>query len=154
MEVVAWGKDNVSWSVDYRVIYGSPTTQEPWSKLSAILNENFEGEDGVFRKISMMAVDSGFMTQEVYNWVRNQSVHNVMAVKGIDYSLVPLNAPTKVDVNTKGRKINNGVRLWKVGVSILKSEFYGWLQAEPVQRFAPLGNPAGMANLGATPCCC
>jgi len=127
LEVVAWGKNHESWSVDYRVIYGSPTTQDPWKKLSSILNEEFESEDGVYRKINMLAIDSGFATQEVYNWVRGQSIHNVMAVKGVDNSLVPLNAPTKVDVNFRGKKISNAVRLWKVGVSILKSELYGYL---------------------------
>ena len=130
LEIVAWGKDHENWSVDYRVIYGNPTTQAPWNKLSEILNEEFESEDGVYRKINMIAVDSGFATQHVYDWVRKQPIHNVMAVKGVDNSLVSLNAPTKVDVNKRGKKIANGVRLWKVGVSILKSEFYGWLKPE------------------------
>lgn len=130
LEIVAWGKDHENWSVDYRVIYGNPTTQAPWNKLSEILNEEFESEDGVYRKINMMAVDSGFATQHVYDWVRKQPIHNVMAVKGVDNSLVSLNAPTKIDVNKQGKKIANGVRLWKVGVSILKSEFYGWLKPE------------------------
>jgi phage terminase large subunit GpA-like protein len=128
LEIVAWGKNRESWSVDYRTIYGSPTSPEVWKKLSEIVNENFEGEDGITRRINMLAIDSGFSTQEVYAWVRTQSVHNVMAIKGIDNSLVPLNAPTKVDVNFRGRKITNGVRLWKIGVSILKSELYGWLK--------------------------
>ena len=128
IEIVAWGKNRESWSVDYRIIYGSPTTKEPWEKLTEILNEDFESEDGVFRKINMLAIDTGFSTQEVYAWVRAQSIHNVMAIKGTDNSLVPLNAPTKVDVNIRGKKITNGVRLWKVGVSILKSELYGWLK--------------------------
>ncbi|MBR1734630.1 MAG: phage terminase large subunit family protein [Alphaproteobacteria bacterium] len=133
-EIVAWGKNHESWSVDYRVIYGSPTTKEPWDKLTEILNEEFESEDGIFRKINMLAIDSGFSTQEVYAWVRNQSIHNVMAIKGVDNSLVPLNAPTKIDINLKGKKITGGVRLWKVGVSILKSEFYGWLKSEPIRE--------------------
>ena len=128
IEIVAWGKNRESWSVDYRIIYGSPTTKEPWEKLTKILNEEFESEDGIFRKINMFAIDTGFSTQEVYAWVRSQSIHNVMAVKGTDNSLVPLNAPTKVDVNIRGKKITNGVRLWKVGVSILKSELYGWMK--------------------------
>jgi len=127
LEIVAWGKNHENWSVDYRVIYGSPTTKEPWEKLSAILHEEFESEDGVYRKINMLAIDSGFATQEVYAWVRSQSIHNVMAIKGVDNSLVPLNSPTKIDINLKGKKISNAVRLWKVGVSILKSELYGWL---------------------------
>ncbi len=134
LEIVAWGKDHENWSVDYRVIYGNPTTQAPWNKLSEILNEEFESEDGVYRKINMMAVDSGFATQHVYDWVRKQPIHNVMAVKGVDNSLVSLNAPTKVDVNKRGKKIANGVRLWKVGVSLLKSEFYGWLNKPEAWR--------------------
>ena len=94
------------------------------------MNEDFESEDGVFRKITMLAIDTGFSTQEVYAWIRTQSLHNVMAIKGTDNSLVPLNAPTKVDVNIRGKKIQGGVRLWKVGVSILKGELYGWLKPE------------------------
>jgi len=128
LEIVAWGKSRESWSVDYRVIYGSPTSPEVWNKLTEILNENFESEDGVTRKINMLAIDTGFSTQEVYSWVRTQSVYNVMAIKGVDNSLVPLNSPTKVDVNVRGRKITHGVRLWKIGVSLLKSELYGWLK--------------------------
>lgn len=130
----------VGWSVDYRTIYGSPTSPNVWKKLSEIINEDFESEDGIFRKINMLAIDSGFSTQEVYAWVRTQSIHNVMAIKGVDNSLVPLNAPTKVDVNIRGRKIANGVRLWKIGVSILKGELYGWLkQTKSEDDFIPHG---------------
>lgn len=154
LEIVAWGKNHESWSVDYRVIYGSPTTKEPWNKLTTILNEEFESEDGIIRKINMMAVDSGFSTQDVYNWVRNQSTHNVMAIKGIDNSLVPLNAPTKVDINLKGKRIPNSVRLWKVGVSILKSELYGWLRVEPVREDPKHeGIPPGGQSMDATSRC-
>ncbi|GHU20633.1 hypothetical protein FACS189472_12300 [Alphaproteobacteria bacterium] len=75
-----------------------------------------------------MAIDTGFSTQEVYAWVRTQSIHNVMAIKGVDNSLAPLNAPTKVDVNFKGKKIKHGIRLWKIGVSMIKSEIYNLLK--------------------------
>ena len=147
LEIVAWGKNHENWSVDYRVVYGSPTTQDPWNKLTEILNEEFESEDRIFRKINMLAIDTGFATQEVYNWVRQQSIHNVMAIKGIDNSLVPLNSPTKVDINYRGKKISNAVRLWKVGVSILKSELYGWLQTEPVREDnTPGGRPMGASS--------
>lgn len=127
-EIVGWGPNLESWSIDYRIIYGSPANSETWDKLSQLLEEEFESEDGITRKINMLAVDTGFSTQEVYNWVRNHSLNNVMAVKGVDNSLVPLNSPTKVDINYKGKKISGGVRLWKVGVSILKGELYGWLK--------------------------
>jgi phage terminase large subunit GpA-like protein len=114
--------------VDYRIIYGSPSDQKTWLSLSHILNEEFESEDGVHRKINMLAIDAGFATQEVYAWVRTQSIHNVMAIKGVDNSLVPINAPTKVDVNLRGKKLKGSVRLWKVGVSIIKSELFNFLK--------------------------
>ncbi|GHU14533.1 terminase [Alphaproteobacteria bacterium] len=129
IEIVAWGPHKESWSVDYRIIYGSPSEQKTWAALSHILQEEFEGEDGVYRKINMMAIDTGFSTQEIYAWVRTQSSHNVMAIKGVDNSPIPLNAPTKVDVNYKGRKLKHGVRLWKIGVSMIKSEIYNLLKA-------------------------
>lgn len=128
IEVVAWGHNLESWSVDYRIIFGSPTTPEVWQKLTSVLQEEFESEDGVPRKINMLAIDTGFSTQNVYAWVRSQSPYNVMAIKGTDQSIVPLNSPTKVDINFKGKKIIGGVRLWKIGVSLLKGELYGWLK--------------------------
>lgn len=75
------------------------------------------------RLISMLAIDAGFATQEVYAWVREQSLNQVMAIKGTD-SLVPLGTPSKVDVASRGKKLRRGVRLWSVGVSVLKSELY------------------------------
>jgi phage terminase large subunit GpA-like protein len=128
IEIVAWGQNKESWSVDYRIIYGSPSDQKTWNSLSCILQEEFESEDGDRRKINMLAIDAGFSTQEVYAWVRTQSPHNVMAIKGVDNSLVPINAPTKVDVNFRGKKMKGGVRLWKIGVSMIKSEIYNFLK--------------------------
>jgi phage terminase large subunit GpA-like protein len=128
IEIVAWGRNKESWSVDYRIIYGSPSEQKTWIALSKILHEEFESEDGVIRKINMLAIDAGFSTQEVYAWVRAQSPHNVMAIKGIDNSLVPINAPTKVDLNLRGKKLKGSVRLWKIGVSMIKSELFNFMK--------------------------
>ncbi|GHU12170.1 terminase [Alphaproteobacteria bacterium] len=129
IEIVAWGPRKESWSVDYRIIYGSPSEQKTWAGVSHILQEEFESEDGTHRKINMMAIDAGFSTQEVYGWVRTQSIHNVMAIKGVDNSLVPLNAPTKVDVNFQGKKLKHSIRLWKIGVSMIKGEIYNSLKS-------------------------
>lgn len=72
-----------------------------------------------------MAVDAGYATQEVYNWVRsNQCSGRVMAVKGVNKALVPLNSPSRVDVTVAGKKLYRGMKLWPVGVSILKSELF------------------------------
>lgn len=131
--VLSWkslpgGRNKESWSIDYHIIYGSPSDTKTWESLTAILNEEFESEDGIYHKINMLAIDAGFSTQEVYAWMRNQSPHHVMAVKGTDNSVMPLNAPTKVDINYRGKRLKRGIRLWTVGVSIIKSEIYNFLK--------------------------
>ena len=93
LEVVAWGRGKESWSVEYHIIDGSPGKEETWKKLSKILQQPYESEDGQDRPISMVAVDAGYATQEVYNWVRNQPSNRVMAVRGVEKALVPLGAP-------------------------------------------------------------
>lgn len=130
MEIVGWGANRESWSVDYRIIYGSPGDEKTWQNLSKILDESFESEDGNERKISMLAIDSGFSTSEVYAWVRTQSPYSVLAIKGQDSLLTPLSGPTRVDINLKGKKLKRGVNLWRVGVSILKGEIYNNLKKQ------------------------
>jgi phage terminase large subunit GpA-like protein len=128
-EIVAWGLGKESWSVDYIVIPSPPSSPEAWQRLKAVLDMTFplENSDDAL-PISMMAVDAGYATQEVYNWVRQQSPYRVMAVKGVDKALVPLGSPSRVEVNIGGRKLSRGVKIWPVGVSILKSELYSWLR--------------------------
>jgi phage terminase large subunit GpA-like protein len=133
-EIVAWGLGKESWSVDYVVIPSPPSSPEAWQRLKSVLDTTFlfeNSDDGL--QIAMMAVDAGYATQEVYNWVRQQSPYCVMAVKGVDKALVPLSSPSRVEVNIGGRKLSRGVKLWPVGVSILKSELYAWLrQSKPI----------------------
>ncbi|APR98999.1 phage terminase large subunit family protein [Wolbachia endosymbiont of Folsomia candida] len=125
VEVVAWGKGRKSWSIDYQVFEGDPGAKVVWNKLSELLNHHFLGPHGVEYTISMMAVDAGYATQEVYNWVRShQGSGRVMAVKGINKALVPLNSPSRVDITVSGKKLRRGMKLWPVGVSILKSELF------------------------------
>ncbi len=124
-EIVAWGRNRESWSIDYQVFEGDPGGEEVWGKLSELLNHHFIGENGLEYMISMMAVDAGYATQEVYNWVRShQGSGRVMAVKGANKALVPLSSPSRVDVTVSGQKLKRGMKLWPVGVSILKSELF------------------------------
>ena len=128
VEIVAWGKDKQSWSVEYKIFYGDPASSDLWKQLSELLQETLTHESGVDLPIMMLAIDSGYATQEVYNWVRKQPASRVMAIKGVSRSVAPLGSPSKVDVTYRGKKLRRGLRMWPVGVSILKSEFYHWLK--------------------------
>ena len=125
VEVIAWEKNRESWSIDYQVLEGDTGGEEVWGKLSEPLNHHFVGSDGLEYMISMMAVDAGYATQKVYNWARShQSSGRVMAVKGVNKALVLLGSPSRVDVTIGGQKLKRGIKLWPVGVSILRSELF------------------------------
>lgn len=130
LELVGWGKDKQSWSIDYRTLVGQTSTKDPWDELEKVLNETWVTEDGRQLNIRMMCVDSGFNTQHVYNWVRSQDPNRVRAIKGQDHLQMIFGKPTDVEVNYNGQRIANATRVWPVGVSLLKSELYGWLKME------------------------
>ena len=133
VEIVGWGRNKRSWSIDYRVFEG-PTDSiddEPWQYLQAVLAEVWTTEAGVDLYVKRMAVDSGYNTQTVYSWVRQFSIKEVIAIKGSDFQSVTLNQGTLVDIRKKGaRRIRNATKMFTVGVSGLKQELYGWLKME------------------------
>ncbi len=129
-EIVGWGLGKQSWSIDYRVIMGTTSTQGPWKELDNILNETWLLSNGVQCQIRALAVDSGYNTQHVYNWVRRHSSNRVIAIKGVDDQPNILGTPKAMDITNAGKKARRGVQVWPVGVSILKSELYGFLNLD------------------------
>lgn len=128
-EIVAWGRHKRSWSVDYRVFYGDVSDKDfRESVYSEIMDTTYEHSNGADLSVMMLAIDSGYATQDVYNWVRKKPISRVMAVKGQQRASVPLGTPSKVDVTIRGKKLRHGARVWPVGVSLLKSELYHWLK--------------------------
>jgi len=125
-EVVAWGRQKESWSVDYGILDGNPQQPEVWSKLTALLNQTFPHESDLQMPIAKMAVDTGYATNDVYAWVRGTG-GRALAVDGRMGGSVPVAHPSPVDVTVDGRKISNGLKIWPVATGLLKSELYGWL---------------------------
>lgn len=70
VEIVGWGRDKQSWSIDLRTIMGDTATDKPWLELDKVLNETWSTHEGRQIQIRVMNVDSGFNTQHVYNWVK------------------------------------------------------------------------------------
>ncbi len=147
VEVVAWGAGLESWSIDYIVIAGDSATEAPWRELDRIFDRQWKHAGGLHLKIRALAVDSGFETQGVYNWVRRKSADSVFAVKGSDAVPALVGQPTYVDFTWRGKKAYRAIRLWHVGVSVAKRELYGWLRL-PVPLNVAKGEPypAGFAH--------
>lgn len=145
-EVVGWsGGEKESWSIDAGFIPGNPNTQSEWAAVDEqLLNRSFTGADGTSHPITMLAVDSGAFTQSVYSWVRTKPQNRVVAVKGRDRQHTIVTKPSKIEVNLNGRVLSGGARLWMVGVSVAKTEFYGWLRLAAPQPGA--GFPPGFVH--------
>lgn len=132
MEIVAWGKNLESYSVDYRVYKGDTSQDKIWTGLKSILNETFQNKDGSIRKqIDQIAIDSSDNTQRVYNWVHEVASDRVMAVKGMDSGLMMVSQPKRADIKFNNRVIYRGCQLWTVNVSMIKDELYRFLKQKP-----------------------
>lgn len=128
MEIVGWGRNLESWSLDYVVISGDTAEDEVWEQLSRQISLTYPCSNGLQMPIRMAAIDTGFRTQEVYRWVKSQSAIRVMAVKGREQQSTILGQPSSVEMTVRGKRIRSGVKVWPVGVGVAKSELYGWLR--------------------------
>jgi len=82
-EVVGWGRDEESWSIDYEVFEGDPSTPELWKKVDAYLKRTWYRYDGRAYGISATCIDSGgHNTQMVYEFVKARLGRRVYAIKG------------------------------------------------------------------------
>lgn len=140
MEFVGWGKNLESWSLDYVVISGDTAGDEIWDLLSRQIETTFSTEtDGLRMPIRMVAIDTGYRTQEVYRWVKSRSALSTMAIKGRDTQNTILGLPSPVEMTVRGKKIRSGIKVWPVGVSVAKGELYGWLRRkQPTDSDEPL----------------
>lgn len=128
-EVVGWLANKESYSVEIGNLWGDPAKEETWSQLDVLLDREFPGAVSGEHRIAMMSVDSGFATQDVYNWVRRKPPQRVIAIKGAHGPLAPLiGAPSKVDVKVNGKRMQRGAMVWPVGGEVGKAELYGQLR--------------------------
>lgn len=82
LEVVGWGRDEESWSIDYQVFHGDAAKPEIWDRLDAYLTGKFLRADGRPFTIDAVCMDSGHHTQEVYAFCRPRTIRRVWAIKG------------------------------------------------------------------------
>jgi phage terminase large subunit GpA-like protein len=129
-QIVAWGRGRESWLVDYVVLDGDTARAEVWRQLTDLLGTTYRHEGGAELGLARLAIDSGWATQEVYHWARQQGPGRVLVVKGYESGSAPIGQPNAVEVTLQGKKIKRGVKVWPVATGMLKSELYGWLKLE------------------------
>lgn len=133
IQIVGWGPGKESWVTDYRVFPGDSsdaTSNGPWESVRKVLQETWQRDDGAQLGIRLCAIDSGYNTQTVYDFVRKFPPNRVIATKGQDSLQMLIGSPSAVDVWANGKRIRRGLKVWSVGASMAKSELYGLLRLD------------------------
>lgn len=128
--IIGHGRGGQQWVIDYNELPADPTTDAGWEALDAFLAPPFLNSRGVPMKISLAALDSGYLTDHVLNYTRLRR-NRVIAVKGASSPGKPIiNRPSKLDVTVRGRTIKHGAEGWLVGADTAKHVLFAVLTAD------------------------
>lgn len=117
-EVVAWGRDQESWSIAYKTIHGDPSGPLVWRELDEFLLQPYEHETGDEMIVRATCIDSGgHHTQSVYRYASTREGKRIFAIKGVGGEGKPMvGKPSK---NNIGK-----IKLFPVGVDTIKLELF------------------------------
>lgn len=139
-EVVGWAANKESWSVESGELHGDTALDSTWALLDEkLLAHTYTGAEGQQWSIAMLAIDSGYNTQMVYNWARRHPISRVIAVKGVTGSRALAGIASKVEITVNGRQLKKGYKVFPVGVDIGKAELYGFLGLKRGEGAPPSG---------------
>lgn len=125
LEVVGWGRDEESWSIDYRVFYGDPAFQDVWDSLDEYLKETWLHASGQKLPIKAACVDTGgHRTQDVYDFCAARWNRKIWAIRGQPGEKL-LIWPGKP---SKGQGRRKKVPLFNIGVDAAKKTLYSRLK--------------------------
>jgi phage terminase large subunit GpA-like protein len=122
IEIVGHGRDQETWSLDYRVLYGDPSSPQVWGQLDAVLAETWDHPRGVEMPIRCACIDSGgHHTNAVYTFVKPREGRRVFAIKGVG-------GEGRAQVGKPSKNNRQSVRLFPVGVDGIKELVYSRLK--------------------------
>lgn len=125
VQLVGWGREQRSWTLDWLEIPGDPTKEEVWEKLDEYLMRPLVNAFGVQLRVEAVGVDAGYLQDRVLHYTRVRRHRNVFALKGIDSaSKTILSTATKPDKNRRGRTSKRSADLWLVSSSAAKEMLF------------------------------
>ena len=126
-EIVGWGRDHESWSIEIGILDGDPGQQAVWDELTEKLAAVYAGEESDFR-VQCAFIDSGYHANQVYKFAKRNEGRRWYACKGIGDPTRPIiSKATWVGTNPK-------VRMVPVGTTAAKDEVFSNLK---ITEFGP-----------------
>lgn len=127
VQIVGWGRELRSWTVDYVRIDGDPANDSTWVALTELLNRPIVTESGALLQIQATAIDAGgHRTEYVKHYVRKMLIRRPLAIFGAKPANAPVLSRGKlVDVTVNGQLDKRGVKIHHVGTIAAKNWIYG-----------------------------
>lgn len=137
---VAWGMDEEAWIMEHAIFYGDTSeiarklkktdidqltldeiadftaasrVEGVWKQFDDWRHGTYEHEDGELMRISVCCIDTGYETDQVYNYIRPREREGVCGIKGVDGSGKPA-------VDRPSRKNKGKIQLYTVGTFTVK----------------------------------
>lgn len=122
-EICGWGAGEESWSIAYKILYGSPSLPQVWADLTDWLQQSHDHADGVALRVEAVGIDTGgHHTKEAYRFVERY--------RGLAYALKGSNdrgAPPIPIRRPRGHR-RFRLQLYHIGTNALKDTIFPRLQ--------------------------
>lgn len=129
-----FGEGGQRWVIDWHYIQGDPTRDEIWQTLDEYLAKSLTNSFGISMRLAAVGVDSGYLTQDVYNFCRARRHRNIYAVKGAHgFTQQLLKRPTKQEFKRNGSSIKAGAEVYQVSSTTAKQHLYARLASDRKQ---------------------
>jgi phage terminase large subunit GpA-like protein len=126
VEVVGWGKNKESWTIDYHDIAHDPSGPVAWRELDEYLKQTYEHCSGSNMRISAVAIDSGYLTQQVAEYVNKNmgNGRNIFAIRGSGTFGRPI-------IDKKPKEYSKEkLTFYYVGTNTAKDTLAAWLKVD------------------------
>ena len=125
--IIGWGLDQECWVLDHVVLWGDPTQQKVWHELEEVLKKTYDGH-----RIAGAAIDSGYLTEYVYQFTKPRASRRVFAIKGQAGMGRPLTTKPKPVGRTR-------TPMYTVGVDTAKRTIYSRLRLTSGEGYIHFG---------------
>lgn len=128
---LGWGRGMQCWVIDWFELPGNPTNPEDWDLLETRVLEPMQNSCGVPMRVERVAVDSGYLQDDVLHFTRSRQSRGWFAVKGAkDIGKPIITRASRVDFTWRGRTIKQGAEQWQVGGFAAKEWLFARLTAD------------------------
>lgn len=128
-QVMAWGRGEELWALEYHVLFGDPTAEPVWQELWELLTRPRYLERGGTDFIRSSGIDSGYAAQSVYAFVAPRPVYRTEDGR-LGYTWATKGTPGSGPVWPKkpGKSSMANVPVWPVKVDTAKDAMGSRLQ--------------------------